>query len=96
MVDAELVQHQLGDFDSLAKVLPMEDQQELFALLLREVQVYPFDPEGSDQEFGERFMVAKMRSRLCRIEMAVHHLSKGAVECLPEGESSETHQIGSP
>ncbi len=96
LLDAQLVHHQLRDFESLVKVLPLEDQKELFDLLLQEVRVYPFDPESSDQERGERLRVAGTRGRLYEVEIAVHQLSKGALECLPRGESSENRKFGSP
>lgn len=44
VLDADLIRRALQDFERLVKLLPLEDQKELFQLLL-EVEVAPFEPE---------------------------------------------------
>ncbi len=45
VLDADLIRRALLDFERLVGLLPLEDQKELFQLLLREVEVAPFEPE---------------------------------------------------
>jgi hypothetical protein len=46
VLDADLMRSQLQHFERLVRVLPPEDQKELFQLLLGEVKVHPFDPSA--------------------------------------------------
>jgi len=50
VLDADLIRRALQDFERLVGLLPLEDQKELFQLLLREVEVAPFDPEREASE----------------------------------------------
>jgi len=96
VLDADLVHQQLQDFEQLVKVLPMEEQKELFDLLLRQVRVYPFDPAKADQECDGRSTVARVQGRQYRVEIAIHQLPERGLECLPRGKSSENGKLGSP
>ena len=44
VLDADLIRRALQDFERLVGLLPLEDQKELFQLLLREVEVAPCEP----------------------------------------------------
>ena len=45
VLDADLIRRSLQDFARLVGLLPLEDQKELFQPLVREVAVWPFEPE---------------------------------------------------
>ena len=70
VLDGDLMRQQLQQFEELVNVLPLEDQKELFSLLIKEVRVYPFE---SDDDASEA-LVAKVRGRLYKVEMSLHQL----------------------
>ena len=86
VLDADLIRQQLQHFEHLVKVLPLEDQKELFQLLLKEVRVHPFDP-GDDEE--SEAVVAKMRGRLYKAELTLHQLPGVGILRSLNGKSSD-------
>ncbi len=74
-------------------MLPLEDQKELFQLLLKEVRVHPFDP-GDDEE--SEAVVAKMRGRLYKVELSLYQLPGVGTLRSPYGKNSDYSKLGSP
>ena len=93
VLDADLIRQQIQHFEHLVKVLPLEDEKELFQVLLKQVQVYPFGP-GDDEESDA--VVAKVRGRLYKLDVNLHQLL--GVGTLPSlnGKSSDNSKLGSP
>jgi hypothetical protein len=73
VLDAEVIRHSLEDFARLVELLPLEDQRELFQLLLREVVVEPFDPMA-DEPSGEAALTTKVRTRWYRVQISLYQL----------------------
>lgn len=74
VVDAELIRRSLQDFERLVNLLPLEDQKELFQLLLREVEVYPFDPSRDKLPKGRGAFATRVRSKWYRVNVTLHQL----------------------
>ena len=92
VLDAALIGQQLQQFEHLVTVLPLEDQKELFNLLIQEVRVYPFDP--TDISDGQS-VVAATRGRLYKIKMSLHQLQDVSALRSPNGGSSDNGKLGS-
>ena len=63
VLDVDLIRRSLQDFARLVGLLPLEDQKELFQLLLREVEVQPFDPESAWRRASRATATAAARWR---------------------------------
>ena len=83
VLDADLIRRGLQDFERLVGLLPLEDQKELFQLLVREVVVWPFEPEREvPQESpaeaakmaGATVFTTRIRTRWYRVRIALYHL----------------------
>ena len=82
VLDADLIRRGLKDFERLVGLLPLEDQKELFQLLVREVVVWPLEPEReASQEpdeaakrAGARSFTTKIRTRWYRVRIALYQL----------------------
>ena len=96
VLDADLMRQQLQHFEQLIKVLPLEDQKELFQLLIKEVRVYPFDPSDITDGNNAHAVVASARGRLYKVEISLHQLpGVGALRSL-NGKGSDNGKLGSP
>ncbi len=75
VIDADLIRQSLVDFERLANLLPPDDQKELFHLLLRQVEVWPFDPEqGASPEGAAGAFATKVRSKWYRVAVTLNQL----------------------
>jgi hypothetical protein len=89
VLDAGLIRRDLQDFERLDRLLPLEDQKELFQLLLREVEVVSFEPEREAPQGAPptaspngragataagRAFTAKIRTRWYRVRIALYRL----------------------
>ena len=89
VLDADLIRRALQDFERLVGVLPLVDQKELFQLLVREVVVWPFEPEReaphdapptaspngrAGATAAGRAFTAKIRTRWYRVRIALYQL----------------------
>lgn len=97
VLDVELIGKSLVDFERLVNLLPVQDQKELFQLLLKEVKVHPFDPARESAGAREaRGVATKVRSKWFRVEIAIHQLPGVSLAERFESESSEKRGSGSP
>jgi hypothetical protein len=95
VLDADLIRSSLQDFEQLVGVLPLEDQKELFQLLIHEVQVDPFDP-SSEEILGSGAEIAtRVRSKWYRLRIKLHQLGIGELGN-QRGKSSDNLGNGSP
>lgn len=72
MVDAELVQKTLLSFDKVINSLPLEDQKDVFQLLIHQITVWSFDPtkEKAPKELGA--FITKIRTRWFKIKFELY------------------------
>jgi site-specific DNA recombinase len=72
MLDAELIRKTLLSFDKVVGSLPIEDQKDLFQLLIKQITVWSFDPtkEKAPKEIGA--FVTKIRTRWFRIKLELY------------------------
>ena len=75
MLDAEMIKKTLLSFDKVINSLPIEDQKELFQLLIKEITVWGFDPtkEKAPKERGA--FITKIRTKWFKIKLTLyrHH-----------------------
>jgi site-specific DNA recombinase len=94
VLDAEVIRHSLEDFARLVELLPLEDQKELFQLLLRQVEVEPFDPMAEGPS-GEPALTTKIRTRWYQVRISLYQLP-GVALVNQNGKSSDLGGTGSP
>ena len=74
VLDVELIRRSLQDFARLVSLLPLEDQKELFQLLLQEVEVQPFDPANDRVAAEDGVVTTKIRTRWYRVRIALYQI----------------------
>lgn len=74
MLDAEMIKKTLFSFDKIINSLPMEDQKELFQLLIKEITVWGFDPakKKAPQERGA--FITKIRTKWFKIKLSLYQI----------------------
>ncbi len=72
IVDAETVKKTLLAFDKIANSLPMEDQKELFQLLIKEIMVWSFDPAKEKAPTERGAFITKIRTKWYRIKLTLY------------------------
>ncbi len=74
MLDAEMIKKTLLSFDKVINSLPIEDQKELFQLLIKEITVWGFDPtkEKAPKERGA--FITKIRTRWFKIKLTLYQI----------------------
>ncbi len=97
VLDVEVIRCSLVDFERLVNLLPVQDQKELFQLLLKEVKVHPFDPARDSPPDGTAGALAtKVRSKWYRVEITLHQLPGVGLGERFRGGSSDKRGSGSP
>jgi len=74
VLDVEVIQQSLRDFERLVSLLSLEDQKELSQLLIRQIEVYPYDPSSDEPPTGAGALATKVRSKWYRVNLALHQL----------------------
>ena len=72
MLDAEMVKKTLLAFDKIVNALPIEDQKDLFNLLIREITVWSFDPQKEKAPKGSGAFVTKIRTKWYKIKLDLY------------------------
>ena len=74
MLDAEMIKKTLLSFDKVINSLPIEDQKELFQLLIKEITVWGFDPtkEKAPKERGA--FITKIRTKWFKIKLTLYQI----------------------
>ena len=72
VLDAEMIKKTLLAFDKIINSLPIEDQKELFNLLIREVTIWNYDPtkEKAPNELGA--FVTKVRTKWLKVKLSLY------------------------
>ena len=72
VLDAEMIMKTLIAFDEVINSLPMSDQKDLFNLLIKEIQVWSFNPknEKAPRELGA--FVTKIRTKWFKIKLSLY------------------------
>ena len=72
-LDAENIARTLQAFDKVISVLPIDDQKELFQLLIREITVWHYDPAKEKAPRFERgAFTAKIRTKWYKIKLDLY------------------------
>jgi site-specific DNA recombinase len=79
VLDTELIRRSLADFAGLVSLLPLEDQKELFQLLVREVEVWPYDPAEEQPMVGEGEFTTKIRTHSYRVRISLYQIPSAAL-----------------
>ncbi len=74
ILDAEMIKKTLLSFDKIVNSLPIEDQKDLFQLLIKEITVWGFDPvkEKAPKEHGA--FITKIRTRWFKIKLSLYQI----------------------
>lgn len=72
MLDAERIAETLLAFDRVIKALSLEDQKELFQLLIKEARVWSFDPAKEKAPREHEAFITKIRTRWYRIKLSLY------------------------
>ena len=72
VLDAEMIKKTLLAFDKVVNALPIEDQKDLFNLLIREIIVHSFDPQNEKAPKGLGAFVTKIRTKWYRIKLDLY------------------------
>ena len=96
VVDAELIRRSLQDFERLVNLLPLEDQKELFQLLIREVEVHCFDPAKEKLRKARGAFATRVRSKWYRVNVTLHQLPGVDLGEQAYIVSSDNKRTGSP
>jgi len=72
ILDAEMIKKTLLAFDKVVNSLPIEDQKDLFQLLIKEITIWGFDPakEKAPKELGA--FVTKIRTKWFKIKLSLY------------------------
>lgn len=72
VLDAEMIKKTLLAFDKVVNALPIEDQKDLFNLLIKDITVWSFDPqkEKAPNELGA--FTAKVRTKWLKIKLSLY------------------------
>lgn len=72
VLDAEMIKKTILAFDKVISALPIEDQKDLFHLLIRDITVWGFDPakEKAPKELGA--FVEKIRTKWLKIKISLY------------------------
>ena len=74
MLDAEMIKKTLLSFDKIINSLPMEDQKELFQLLIKEITVWGFDPTKEKAPTERGAFITKIRTRWFKIKLSLYQI----------------------
>ena len=96
VLDVEVIQKSLQDFERLVTLLPLEDQKELFQLLIREIEVYPYDPSTDEPPAGDGALATRVRSKWYRVNLALHQMPGVKLGERVRAQSSDKKESGSP
>lgn len=72
MLDAEMIKKTLLAFDKVVNALPIEDQKDLFNLLIKEITVHSFDPKNEKAPKQLGAFVTKIRTKWYRIKLDLY------------------------
>ncbi len=97
LLDIDLIQRGLQNFDKVIDTLPLEDQKELMQLLIKEITVYPFDPEKDKLPEGQTGLFkTKIRTKWLKVKMGLYVIPDISIDCKTGLLSSDFKTIGCP
>lgn len=73
-IDAEVIKEALLSFDKIISALPLEDQKELFQLLIKEIMVWSFDPEKEKAPQERGAFITKIRTKWFKIRLDLYQI----------------------
>jgi site-specific DNA recombinase len=98
LLNLDIIQRGLQNFDRVIDILPLEDQKELMQLLIKEITVYPFDP--SKDKLSECHSLGvfktKIRTKWFKVKMKLYAIPEISMGCNNSPDSSDSKKFGSP
>ena len=98
LLNIDIIQKGLQNFDKVIDTLPLEDQKELMQLLIKEIVVYPFDP--SKDKLPECHSLGvfkiKIRTKWFKVKMQLYEIPEISMGCDHSPNSSDSKKHGSP
>ncbi|MBU0604723.1 MAG: hypothetical protein KKH77_00345, partial [Candidatus Omnitrophica bacterium] len=97
LLNIDIIQKGLQKFDKVIDTLPLEDQKELMQLLIKEIIVYPFDPEKEQISKNEKdtFKI-KIRTKRLKVKMKLYAMPNISIGCESSPNSSYSSKDGCP
>ena len=73
MLDADMIIKTLQNFDKVASALSLDDQKDLFTLLIKQITVWSFDPEKEKAPAkNARAFISKIRTKWYRVKLDLY------------------------
>ena len=72
MLDAEMIRKTLVSFDKVLNTLSIEDQKDLFLLLIKQITVWSFDPAKEKAPTERGAFITKIRTRWFKIKIELY------------------------
>lgn len=91
-VDLEIVHKALKQFDKVVESLPLSDQKEVFQLLIKELRIYPFNPE-KESKLERGWFATKIKTNWYKVNLSLYEIPPEELNLA--GESSEKKEFGS-
>ena len=110
ILTVDMVQRGLENFDKVINTLPLEDQKELIQLLIKEITIYPFDPDKDDPpdkggssgkdkpptNYPPGVFKTKIRTKWLKVKMQLFEMPDISIGYNKPPNSSDSCLIGSP
>ena len=96
VVDLDIIERSLQDFEGLISLLPLEDQKELMQLLIKEIVVSPYDPDDEKAPSEEGAFATQIRTKYYQVNIKLHQIPEIAGFVNHSGKSSDNEGLGSP
>ncbi|MBU1122493.1 MAG: recombinase family protein [Candidatus Omnitrophota bacterium] len=97
LLNIDVIQKGLRNFDKVIDALPLEDQKELMQLLIKEITVYPFDPEKEQiSENQKDTFKIKIRTKWFKIKMSLYAIPDISIGYKNSSDSSYSSKDGCP
>lgn len=90
VIDLDIIQQSLRDFDRLTAMLPADDQKELMQLLIQRIEVAPYDPRTQNAPTEEGAFTTKIRTGHYRVNIRLHQIPRLAARVNRSGASSDS------
>jgi len=100
LLNIDIIQKGLQNFDKVINILSLEDQKELMQLLIKEIVVYPIDPEKDKVPESECHSLGvfktKIRTKWLKVKMSLFAIPEISMGCEIPQISSDFKKFGSP
>lgn len=96
MLDVGLIQRSQKDFARLVGILPLDDQEDLFHVLVRDTEIWRLKSCAEDRPDENGVFTSKVRGRWYRVKATLYQLPGIELGRLRAVKSSDLEESGSP